>query len=234
MSEEDCVWQERRNKQSRKCNNIEWQAQEWTHLRVLGAMQGATDLHRSLQLGAGTRKWIYKRQLVLQPRDVPLRPGIQVHVGSPGEGIQSCCPSGCGKHGWQTPPDSQDFTTVPGMLARAASLFPLLLTLRKGCQPVCPVWETSAVFLRSAGYPEVPPGFWTSSSSVRLWEQCLFPACTLTVETPLTCSSSHTGKFSSLSSPTLSLCLFSPGCCIHLNFRGPGPFYSDTKGWITL
>ena len=87
------------------------------------------------------------------------------------------------------PPDSQDFTTVPGMLAEPASLFPLLLTLRKGCQPVCSVWETSAALLRSPGYWEAPPSLWYPSNLITLQEGCLSPVCTLTGEKPLTCSS---------------------------------------------
>lgn len=51
----------------------------------------------------GTSKGIYKGQLVPHSRDFPLWSGSQVPAGSPGEGSESCCPSGSGKQGWQTP-----------------------------------------------------------------------------------------------------------------------------------
>lgn len=51
----------------------------------------------------GTSKGIYKGSAGPSLQDFPLWSGSQVHVGSPGEGSESCCPSSSGKQGQQTP-----------------------------------------------------------------------------------------------------------------------------------
>lgn len=167
MGEEECVWQERWNRQRRE-GNIGWQTKEWTLLRVLGPLQRGPDLHRSLQLGAGTSKGIYKGQLVLQSRDFPLWSGSQLHAGSPGEDIESCCPSGCGKHGWQTPqiPKISPLSLVCWLgLPHSFPSFWLSerdasLSVLSGRLPLC-FWEMLAIekHLQASGPPLVQPSY---------------------------------------------------------------------------
>lgn len=103
MSDKGCVWQGRRKRESIKSITYDDKHMNGPRNSPRTHEEGP-DLHRYLQSVAGIRKGIFKGQLVgPSARDFLLWSGSQVHVGSPGEGIETCRPSCYGRQGWQTP-----------------------------------------------------------------------------------------------------------------------------------
>lgn len=109
-------------------------------------------------------------------------------------------------HAWLAdPPDSQDFTTVPGMLARHASLLPHLMIPRKG-MPACLLCLGDFRCVSEKSWPS-SRGLQSSPSSIQLQKRHSFPACALTTESPLTCLAG--GKSCWHTSPSLLFHLLS-------------------------
>lgn len=101
---------------------------------VPGPMERGSGRHRSLQLRSSIRKWI-------QGDIGPSAQGLPFMVWLPSScqfsrwGLWEWLPKLLWKAMLADPPDTWDFTTDPGMLARLASLLSLLCLPRKGCQP---------------------------------------------------------------------------------------------------